>query len=126
MAGNKSTTANVDRQSGYMTLHHQETDSPILPIAHIEKLQSFRPDIVDFIVNETGQEGATRRAEQLRHNTFVFIERILGQLIAAGVCCATLYAAYQTALAGHDWPAAVIGSTAVIGLAAAFLNGRRR
>lgn len=126
MGGNKSTTAKVDRRSGDLTLQQHETDSPILPLAHIERLQQFRPDIVDFIVAETGKEAADRRDETRKHNTRVFIERMLGQVLAAGMFCAAIYAAYELAMAGHDKVAAIVGTTAAIGIATALLIHRRR
>lgn len=124
--GSKSTTAKVERKSGDLTLHHQEVDSPILPIAHIERLQEFRPDIVDFIVEETGKEAKNRRDELTKHNSRVFIERISAMLVAGGLCAGALYGSFLLAMAGHDGAAIALGTTAAIGIAGAFLANRRR
>ena len=124
--GNNQTRVNAQDGSAKFDITHHETDSPLLPVAQIERLHSFAPDRVQWVFDQTEKESEFRRNHTLMVSKMVFVERILGKLIAAGVCCIALYAAYFTALAGHDAPAVAIGSTAVVGLAVAFLNNRTK
>jgi hypothetical protein len=44
---NRQTTAKMTRRDGELTVQQNETDSPIIPIAQLERLQTFKPDAVD-------------------------------------------------------------------------------
>lgn len=66
---NKSTTARVrHRNGGDLTVSQHETDSPIIPVAHLERLQQFKPEAVDWVIAQTQIEAEHRRAEDRRTN----------------------------------------------------------
>ena len=50
----------------------------------------------------------------------------LGIISAFLIALAFGYIAYRCAIAGHDWPASIIGGTTVVGLVATFIKGRDR
>ena len=66
------------------------TDSPLVPIDLVERLHAVRPDLVDWFVSETKAEAEHRRSENSRVNSFIFIERVIGQLFGLNsyiFCC---------------------------------------
>jgi uncharacterized membrane protein len=80
---NRSLKAEAKNGRGeHLTIHSQDTDSPILPVAQLERLHSFRPDLVDFVITQTSKEAEHRRVREKRVDVFIFVERILGQLSA--------------------------------------------
>ena len=82
--GNRNTNARVThRKDGdkELTLSEQETDSPIIPVAQLERLQSFKPDAVDWVISQTQIEADHRRKETSRINGFIFIEHLIGQIL---------------------------------------------
>jgi uncharacterized membrane protein len=103
-----------------------ETDSPILPIAQLERLKEIAPERVDWVFEETGREGNHRREETTRVNTMVFAERMLGIVAGLAIGCTALWASYVLAMNGHDAVAGVIGGTTVVGLVSAFVIGVKR
>lgn len=123
---NNQTRVNAQNGGTKVDITHHETDSPLLPVAQIERLQQIAPDRVGWVFDQTQIEAEHRRQHIRVVRTQVFIERILGQLIAAGVCAGAFYTAYLLAMAGHELAAVSIGSTAAVGLAAAFLRNRGR
>lgn len=79
---NRSTTASVRRRDGELTVSQHETDSPIIPVAQLERLHQFKPEAVDWVISQTQIEAEHRRAEDHRVNTFIFFERTVGQVFA--------------------------------------------
>lgn len=120
----RQTTAKVDRKNGDLTLQHHDYDSPILPVAQLEKLNQFKPEAIDWIISQTQIEAEFRRKESIRINTFTFIERLIGQICAflIGICgiAGGSYVAYH----GQPWAGGTIASIAITGLGAVFLTGR--
>jgi hypothetical protein len=119
----RQTTAHVKGSGGSeMVVQDNHSDAPLLPIAGIERLHAIRPDRVDWIFEQTQIEAETRRNEQTRINTFIFVERIIGMLAALllGVCGVGggIYAALQ----GHDVLGGVVATTTIGTLAVAFLK----
>jgi uncharacterized membrane protein len=121
---NKSTQVNISNRHGRLTAQQQETDSPIIPIAQLERLHQFKPDAVDWVIKQTQIEAEHRRKEGKRVNTFVFIERILGQIFALLIGLSGIGAGGYVALRGEAWAGATIASIAITGLAVVFLTGR--
>lgn len=78
----KQTTARLRKKDNELTIQHHETDSPLIPVAQIERLHSFRPDRVDWVFNQTQVEADHRRSEDKRVNTFIFVEHLIGQIFA--------------------------------------------
>jgi uncharacterized membrane protein len=120
---NRSTTAQLRDKDRHVTVSQHETDSPVLPIAQIQRLKEIHPERVDWVFEETSKESTFRRNEVARVNTFTFIERIAAQCFGLVIGGASLYAAYMLAMAGHDVVAGVIGGTTVVGLVTAFVVG---
>jgi uncharacterized membrane protein len=108
-----------------LTVQQHETDSPVIPIAQIEQLHQFRPDLVDWVFTQTQIEAEHRRSEVRRVNKFVFIERIIGQVFALLIGMAGVIGGVYAAINGQAWAGGTIASLAITGLAVVFLTGRR-
>jgi hypothetical protein len=80
---NRSVKAQAKSGSGdELVVHAHDTDALILPVAQLEALHRFRPDLIDVVIDETRAEAQHRLAQEARINQFVFIERMLGQASA--------------------------------------------
>ncbi|MDD5036705.1 MAG: hypothetical protein PHE55_18360 [Methylococcaceae bacterium] len=121
----KHTTANLRERDKELTLQQHDTDSPLIPVAQIERLHQFRPDLVDWIVKQTQIEAEHRRSEDKRINTFVFVERLIGQIFALLIGLAGIVGGVYAAVNGQAWAGGTIASLAITGLAVVFLTGRR-
>lgn len=121
---NKSTTARVNRRDGEMTVQQHETDSPIIPVAQLEQLYKFKPDAVDWVIRQTQIEAEHRRAEDKRVNTYIFIDRTIGQVFAFLIGIGGVGGGSYVAVSGQPWAGATIASLAITGLAVVFLTGR--
>jgi hypothetical protein len=122
---NRQTTASRS-SNGDLTVQQHETDSPIIPVPQLEKLQTFRPDLVDWVINQTQTEAEHRRAENKRINLFIFIERLVGQIFAFVIGMAAIGVGAYIALNGQPWAGATIAGVAITGLAGIFLIGHKK
>lgn len=123
---NRSLRAEAKSKDGnHLTVHSQDTDAMILPVAQLEALQSFRPDLVDAVVEETRQEAAHRRQQEKRVNAFIFIERLIGQLAAITVAVMGIAGGIYAGLKGQPWLGGVIASVTIGTLAVAFIQRNR-
>lgn len=73
-------------------------DSPVLDVNALERLHQFRPDIVDFVIEQTRAETENRRKLEKKIVWLTFIERMSGILLAAGVCAGGIFGAIQAAM----------------------------
>ena len=73
-------------------------DSPVLDVNALERLHQFRPDIVDFVIEQTRAEAENRRKLEKKIVWLTFIERMSGILLAAGVCAGGIFGAIQAAM----------------------------
>ena len=105
-----------------MVVQDNHSDAPLLPIAGIERLHAIRPDRVDWIFEQTQIEAETRRTEQARINTFVFIERMAGILAAACIGICGMLGGIYAGLQGHDWLGGILATATIGTLAVAFLK----
>lgn len=123
---NSHTTAKVRHRDKELTVHQSTTDAPILPVAQIERLQQILPEKVEWVFEETRKESTHRRTEVSRINTFVFVERIIGQIfgLIIGVC--GLGASVYASTHGAETAGAIIGGTTVVGLVGAFVFGKSK
>lgn len=122
---NRSTTAKATNRLGSsLTVQQHETDSPIIPVAQLERLHQFKPEAVDWVITQTQIEAEHRRKESKRINTLVFIERLLGQIFALLIGLSGIGAGGYVALKGEPWAGGTIASFAITGLAVVFLTGR--
>ena len=94
----------------------------MLPIAGIERLHAIRPDRVDWVFEQTQIEAETRRKEQARINTYIFIERLSGMLCALLIGLCGIGGGLYAALQGHDWLDGIVASVTIGSLAVAFLT----
>jgi uncharacterized membrane protein len=120
---NRSTTAKLTRDN--LTVQQHETDCPILPVPQLQQLQQFKPEAVDWVMEQTKKEAEFRRAEGKRVNTFVFIERLVGQIFALLIGLAGILGGAYVAIKGQPAAGATIASLSIGGLAAVFLTGRK-
>lgn len=120
--GNSQTNVKSDK----FDLTHNTTDSPLLPVGQIERLQQIAPGRVDWVFQQTQIEAEYRRSHDTKTMWMIFFERIFQMIIGAGLCISAIYVAYLVAIAGYQYAAIAIGSTAPIGIAGAFLLHRRK
>ena len=123
---NKSTTAKVSNRNGELSVHQQETDSPIIPVAQLERLNQFKPEAVDWVIAQTQIEAENRRSENKRTNGFIFTERILGQVFAFLIGVTGITTGAYVAIHGQPWAGTTIASLAITGLAVVFLTGHSK
>lgn len=122
----RSTTAKVSQRNGDLTLQQHDSDSPILPVAQLEQLSIFKPDAVDWVIQQTQIEAEYRRKETLRLNSFVLIERIIGQVCALIIGITGIISGSYVALNGQPGAGGTIATVALTGLAVVFLTGRTK
>lgn len=108
-----------------VAVSHTTTDSPLLPIDQIERLREIAPDRVNWVFEQTQIESETRRSENQRINTMIFVERIAGLVFALIIALVGLGAATYLAMNGHEVTASVIGGTTLVGLVTAFVAGKK-
>jgi len=113
-----------DGEHFQVTAH--ETDSPILPIGHLEQLHQFRPDLVDWVLQRTEAEAEERRRRQRRIDRFIFIERVGGLFGGIWVALAGMSAAVYLAVHEAQAVAAVIGGGTLVSIVSIIITGRRR
>lgn len=116
----------VQARRGEVALSSTTTDSPILPIEQIERLQQIAPHRVDWVFDQTQLESEGRRIETKRINTMVFVERMAGLVFALVIAILGLSAAVYLAMQGHEVTASIIGGGTLVGLVTAFVAGRKQ
>jgi hypothetical protein len=110
----------IEAKSGQtsFTLTQHETDSPLLPVQQLERLQSFCPERVDWVFNQTEIEASHRRLTshrvQKERETRIWLSFFLGLAVVA---CGTFLGTQ-----GHDWLAGTIVCSGVLTLAAGLLK----
>jgi hypothetical protein len=77
---------------------------------------------LDWIFEQTQIEADTRRREQIRVNTFVFVERMCGILAALSIGICGILGGIYVGLQGHDWLGGTIATATMGTLAVAFLK----
>lgn len=121
--GNRAVRAQATNKNGdQLTVHSQETDSPILPVAQLEHLHQFRPDLVDFVISQTEKEAEHRRIQDGRVNIFIFIERVLGQFFAILVALLGVGGGIYAGINGQPILGGTIATVTIGTLAVAFLR----
>lgn len=99
-----------------------DTDSPLLPVAQLEKLHQFRPDLVDFVVEQTKAEAEFRRRTSDRINAYIFLERFFGTFCALAVGICGIVGGGYVGLHGEPVLGGTIASVALGTLAVAFIS----
>jgi hypothetical protein len=105
-----------------LTVHSQDSDALVLPVAQLQALHQFRPDLVDFVVNETKLEASHRREQESRINLFIFIERLVGQVAALLIAGAGIGGGIYAGLNGQPWLGGAIVTATIGTLAVAFIR----
>lgn len=126
---NRHSSAKVTRRrdgDSDVTLSEHETDSPIIPIAHIERLHIIKPEAVDWIISETQIEAEHRRKETTRINGFIFVEHLIGQIFSLIIGVGGIAAGSWVASVGQPWAGGTIATASISGLAVVFLTGRKK
>lgn len=119
---NRQTSIQAQGDNLHVTQH--ESDSPILPVAQLERLHQFRPDLVDWVVNQTTAEANTRWARQRTTDCYIFVERISGLVFGFVIAIAGFCASVYLAMNGHDGVAFVVGGGILVGIVAVLVKGR--
>lgn len=105
-----------------ITVSHSQVDTPLLDVNAIERFQSFRPDIVDFIIEETRKESESRRKNEARVNQYIFIEKLGGLFLAVFVACCGIFGSLYVAERGFEKLSWIIASACIGSLAVALLR----
>lgn len=113
-----------DSSGNEIAIASTNSDSPLLPVEQLERLHQFRPDLVDFVVNETSEEAKTRRNENKKINCYTFIERIVGLIFSLIIALVGVIGAIYLGLEGHDWLAGILGTVTIGTLAVAYLKNK--
>ncbi|PTQ89139.1 hypothetical protein [Agitococcus lubricus] len=123
---NKQTTAHLKDKDGEILLQQNATDSPLIPINQLERLHNFRPDLVDWVIQQTQIEAEHRRHTVKIVNRSVFIERVFGQFCALSLGLAAIIGGVYAAINGAETAGGIIATAGVGGLAAVFLTGKKQ
>lgn len=105
-----------------LTAH--DTDSPVLPVVQLQGLHEFRPDLVDWVTQQTEKEAEFRRGRQNRVDGFIFSERILGQVVGAVIAALGIGCATFLAVSGHELTASVLGGGTLVSIVTVLVTGR--
>jgi uncharacterized membrane protein len=116
----------IQARKGEVAVSSTTTDSPILPIEHLERLAQIAPHRVDWVFDQTEAESEFRRGETKRVNTMVFMERMAGLVFALLLAIGGLGGAMYLAIEGKEATASIIGGATLVGLVTAFIVGRGR
>jgi uncharacterized membrane protein len=108
-----------------VAVQQHDTDSPLLPIEHIERLNQINPDHVKWLLDQTQAEAEHRRVQESRINVFVFIERVGGLIFAAVTGLSGMVGGAYVVLHGSPWAGVSIATATIGTLAVAFIYGRK-
>ncbi|MDR0701956.1 MAG: hypothetical protein LBF61_06010 [Azoarcus sp.] len=122
MTGTRQTQVSVRDKDGELFAQQQESDTPFLPVQQLERPHAFRPDLVNWVVQETEREAAYHRRTNLTINRYVFIERMAGMFFACGVGLVGIIGGGYVALHEQPWAGATIAGAMIGSLAVAFLR----
>lgn len=103
-------------------LSQTQTDSPFLDVASLERLHTFRPDLVDFIIKQTEAEAEHRRAVETKLAKYTFVERLLGAVVAILLCVLGISGAVIAAKLGSEKLAIAIVAGCIGTLAVAYIR----
>jgi uncharacterized membrane protein len=124
MSGSRQTQIVATRDE--IVAQQHESDAPLVHVQQLERIHAFRPDLVNWIIQETEKEGAYRRHMTRRVNNYVFLERILGMVLAFIVGVAGIVGGGYIALNGQPTVGGTIATTTIGALAVAFLRGKSK
>lgn len=125
---NSNTTVKAKSQDVDLTLTHNTTDVPLLPVNQIRELKEICPDRIDWLFEQTEREAEHRRTQQRRNNIFIAIERIGGMLIpvVSGIAGGVAMWIFRDAAPALVKPTAIVTVAVVVSTAGAYVVRRKR
>ena len=124
MGNHRQVKAETNKASLTFTQHSM--DAPLLPVADMERLHQFRPDLVDFVIDQAKAEAEARREQAKTINRSIFIERMAGQVFALFIAILGVGGGIYAGVHGHDWLGGTIATVTIGTLAVAYLrNGKK-
>jgi uncharacterized membrane protein len=124
MAKQTQVRANHPQGNSVQVTQH-ETDSPVLPVSQLQQLHGFRPDLVDWVRDQTEKEALARRQRTSRIDLFILIERIAGLVAGTLIACIGMGAAVFLALKDQPTVASIIGGGTLVGLVTVLVQGKK-
>lgn len=118
---NRQRNTRVTDGKNEILVQDTHTDSPLIPVAHFERIHAFRPDLVDWVVSETTKEAEHRRNEHSYINKSVTRTNLIGQLMAFTIGITAIIGGLYATMNGHS-EALWLSGTAITALAVAFLR----
>lgn len=91
----------------------------------MERLHQFRPDLINWVIQQTQSEADRRWKRQTRVDWFVLVERIGGLILGFLIAALGLGAAMYLAMNNHETTASVVGGGTLVGIVTALVRGRR-
>ena len=123
MGKSRSTKISANKNNTQLAVQEHETESPLIPVNQLKELNTFRPDLIDWVVKETKNEIEWRRKEQHRVNFFIFFERLFGQICGLIIGLLAIGGGVYVAVTSeHPWIGVAITGIVITGLAAAFFG----
>lgn len=121
--GAKATQIKTRNASGNeLSLSHAQSDSPVLDVEGLERLHQFRPDVVDFVLEQTKQEAVHRRKQENRRDWFIFIERLSALFFGFFIVVAGLAGAFWAARQGWHILAGTLTASSFSAIIAAYFR----
>lgn len=97
-------------------------NNPLPPIDVLERLDKFRPDLVDFAIKQAVEESKDRRAKDDRLIEIANKERCRAQFLAFGICFLSIVGSCVLGWLGMGWAAATICGVPLTMIIATFLK----
>ncbi len=119
---NTQVKARKDLNGDEISLSHSQTDTPLIDVQSLAKLHEFRPDAVDFVLNQTKEEAEHRRKSESKMITYTFIERMGGLVLACLICISGIGGSIYAAIHGYEKLGIAIATVTIGSLAVAFLK----
>lgn len=120
----KHTQVKAQNDKGSVSVSQHDSDSPLLPVPQLEHLHQFRPDLVDWVRDQTQIEAEERRKRTTTVDRYIFSERTLGTILGALVALTGLCLAAYLSLTGHEKTAQVLGGGTLVSMVAVLVTGR--
>jgi hypothetical protein len=111
---------------GDLEIRQHESDSPMLPMDHLERFTAFKPEGVDFILDQTRIEADYRRKQGHSVNTFVFAERMFGQFFALVIGLGGIFGGVSATIRGYEMAGIAISTISIGTLAVVFVTRKAR
>ena len=120
----KTGRTHIRTGGGELTHQHHETDSPLLAVEQLERLNKFKAEAVDWVILQTEIEANHRRKQENRINLFIFWERFLGLICALVIGLFGIGIGSWLVAKGLIWGAS-IACIAIVGLVTVFARQNR-